>query len=146
MPKPPTLRYASRPYGRALQLALARLGNPEMLPRVIARIKSVPLNDDLVYAAAPALVYVRQPQSLAYLFELLMRDNRNCSSANPDSNEKLPCAYRVLEYIAPVVKNFPPTLNGSGDLDVAYYGVTLQMAPHWYSAHQNDYMVIKGTF
>jgi hypothetical protein len=113
----------SRKHKWALQLALARMGSSEMLSRVISRIQSAPVNDDLVYAAAPALVYVRQPQSVAYLFELIMRDDRNCSSANPDSDEKLPCAYRVLEYLAPVIKDFPLKLDESGDLDVEDYQI-----------------------
>jgi hypothetical protein len=129
-----------------LQLALARMGNPEMLSRVIARVKSVAVNDDLVYEAAPALVYIRQPQSMAYLFEIMMRDDRNCSSANPDSDEKILCAYRVLEYIAPVIKDFPLKLDESGDLDVKDYQAALQTARNWYSAHQNDYTLIKDTF
>ncbi len=130
----------------ALQLALARMGNPEMLSRVISRIKSVPVNDDLVYAAAPSLVYIRQPQSLAYLFEIMMRDDRNCSSANPDSDEQLPCAYRVLEYLAPVVRDFPLKLNESGDLDVKNYETALQTARNWYAERKNDYTLIKDTF
>ena len=130
----------------AVQLALARMGNPEMLARVVARVKSVPVNDDMVYEAAPALVYVRQPASMAYLFEIMMSDNRNCESANPDSDEKILCAYRVLEFIAPVIKDFPLELDESGDLDVKDYPAALQTARSWYDGHQNSYTLIKDTF
>ena len=130
----------------AVQLALARMGNPEVLARVVARVKSVPVNDDMVYEAAPALVYVRQPAGMAYLFEIMMSDNRNCESANPDSDEKILCAYRVLESIAPVIKDFPLKLDESGDLDVKDYPAALQTARSWYNGHQNSYALIKDTF
>jgi hypothetical protein len=130
----------------ALQLALARMGNPEMLSRVVSRVKSVPVNDDLVYEAAPALVYIRQPQSMDYLFEIMMSDNPSCESAKPDSDEKILCAYRVLEHIAPVVKDFPLKLDESGDLDVKDYQAALQTARSWYSQHKHNYTLIKDTF
>jgi hypothetical protein len=130
----------------AVQLALARLGDMEMLNQVVARIKRLPVNDDVIYQAAPAMVYIRQQQSIDYLFEIIMSENNNCLSANPNSDENILCAYRVLEFVAPIIQNFPLKVDAGGDLDVDNYPAALSTARDWYQAHKDNYELIKDTF
>ncbi len=102
----------------AAQLALARLGDQEALSNVLARAKRYPVNDDVVYELLPDLVYTRQKEAIDYLVTIVQSDEKNCAPADPDASEKILCGYRVLELLAPVIQDFPLTVDASGDLAV----------------------------
>ncbi len=125
------------------QLALARLGNPEALATVLTRVKRYPVNDDLVYEALPDLVYTRQKAALDYLITIVQSKEKNCSSADHEARENIYCGYRVLELLAPVIQNFPLTVDESGDLAVNDYPQALQQAQQWLSKNAN-YQIISN--
>jgi HEAT repeat protein len=130
----------------SVQMALARMGNTTAIDQVVGRLKGVRVNDDMIYEAAPMLVYLRQQQSIDYLFEIVMSDAKNCESANPDSEVPILCAYRVMEYLAPVVKDFPLKVTAGGDLDVKDYEKALVTVRKWYAAHKATYQVVKDVY
>ena len=125
----------------AAQLALARLGNPEALATVLNRAKRYPVNDDVVYELLPDLVYTRQKAALDYLITIVQSKEKNCSSADHEAGENIYCGYRVLELLAPVIQNFPLTVDNSGDLAVNDYPQALQQAQQWLNQHP-DYHII----
>ena len=125
----------------AAQLALARLGDPEALATVLARVKQEPVSDDVVYELLPDLVYTRQKAALDYLVTIVQSDEKNCQSADPEAQQRILCGYRVLELMAPVIQDFPLTVDESGDLAVSDYPKALQQARRWLKEH-SDYQVI----
>ena len=125
----------------AAQLALARLGDQEALASVLARAKRYPVNDDVVYELLPDLIYTRQKEAIDYLVTIVQSDEKNCEPADPDASENILCGYRVLELLAPVIQDFPLTVDASGDLAVSDYPKALQQARQWFGQH-TDYRVM----
>jgi hypothetical protein len=130
----------------AIQLALARMGNLEMLDELLSRIRGLQVNDDVIYEAGPALAYVHQKQGIDYLFEIILSNAKNCESANPDSNTKILCGYRALEFVAPVVKDFPLKVDVDGDLDVNNYEEALKTARAWIVLNKSNYEIFRDKF
>jgi hypothetical protein len=100
----------------AMRLAMARMGEPDMIDYCLQKAEAAPLNDDVVYDLVPDLVYTRQKQLFNYLFKIIERDDASCGSPNPDSDEHIICAYRVIEKIAPVIVEYPLKTDKTGDL------------------------------
>lgn len=122
-------------------LALARLGDPRALDYVVQRVQKIDVNDDVVYELFPGLVYTRQKLAINYLIQVIQRDDKNCQSADPENSGSINCAYRVLEFLAPVIKDFPIKADASGDLNVRDYESALKLARTWFSKHP-DYNII----
>ena len=125
------------------QLALARLGDQEALATVLARTKQQPVNDDVVYELLPDLVYTRQKAAIDYLVTIVHSEEKNCQSADPEAEENILCGYRVLELLAPVIQDFPLTVDASGDLAVRDYPKALEEARRWLKEHA-DYQITTG--
>jgi hypothetical protein len=122
-------------------LALARLGEPNALAFILQRVQKLGINDDVVYDIFPDLVYTRQRQAFNYLIEVIKGDEKKCKSADPENPEPINCGYRVLELIAPVIKNFPLKTDPSGDLEVKEYAVALRQVRKWLEKNP-DYEII----
>ena len=124
----------------AARLALARLGDQEAIATVLSRAKQFPVNDDVVYELLPDLIYTRQKEAIDYLVTIVQSDEKNCEPADPDASENILCGYRVLELLAPVIQDFPLTIDASGDLAVNDYPKALQQARRWLKEHI-DYQI-----
>lgn len=130
----------------ATHLSLARMGVEEEIDFCIDLVKKQGVNDDVVYELAPDLVYTRQKKAIDYLVQILQDDTKNCYSANPENPQKIACGYRVMEFIAPVIKDFPLETDSTGDLIVDDYKEALQLARNWFDNHTADYVIIKNTY
>lgn len=115
----------------AARLALARMGNQESITYINSKITNAPVNDDMVYDVVPDLVYTRQKEIFKYLEQLINSDKADCQSADPDSNAKILCGYRVMEYMAPAIQAYPLPVDESGDLDVTDYAAALVTVRSW---------------
>jgi hypothetical protein len=124
----------------AAYLALCRMGNTQAMSYVMTRVKKHGINDDVVYEVFPDLIYTRQPEAISYIVEVLHSDAKNCESPNPEINEAIPCAYRVMEYLAPVIEDFPLKTDASGDLVVQDYKEALTQVRSWFGRHP-DYEI-----
>lgn len=129
----------------ALYLALARMGDQEAMDFILSRVKSLSVNDDLVYDILPDLAYTRQPEMIAYLVEILNSNDKNCEAADAELVGSILCGYRVMEMLAPVIKGFPLASDPTGDLDIEDYEQGLMLAREWFSQHP-EYEIIKETF
>ena len=127
------------------KLALARMGDESATTWIVNKLKTAKVNDDFVYDVVPDLVYTRQPVIFEYLEGIVNSDDANCTSANPDSNKKMLCGYRVLEHIAPAIRDFPLSANESGDLNVSDYESALQQARSWFALNQT-YALVSETY
>jgi hypothetical protein len=79
-----------------------------------------------------------------YLVTVLNSDEKLCSSSNPGSDVSILCGYRVMEYLAPVVKGYPLKQLPSGDIDTNDYHKALLSARSWFA--KKKYEILKDTF
>lgn len=129
----------------AAQLALARMGDAQMMQNILDRIKKLPVNDDLVYQVFPDLIYTRQLDAISYLTRVLFSDENNCETADAERPAKIPCAYRVMEQLAPVIKNYPLEVDTSGDIKTKDYVAALKKVREWFR-RQKSYEIIRDTY
>jgi len=128
-----------------IALALARMGNPESSAWCVQKVKSAPVNSGLVENVLPDLIYTRQKEAIDYCVKLLFSDEKLCATANPDLSEKIPCAYRIIELLAPVIEDFPIKVNPSIGLESDNYPKTLQTVRNWFKKNSN-YKIFKDIY
>ncbi len=121
----------------SLLLALARLGDDNSIEEIAHRVESIPANDDVAEVLVPDLIYTRQVPLIAFVISILNSDKTDCTTTDPDSDQKMLCGYRVLEYLAPVVIDFPITIGSSGDLLTEDYQQALTTARIWFKSNSN---------
>lgn len=112
-------------------LALSRMGDSNATQVVLNKVKSLSVNDEVVYTLFPDLVYTRQREVIDYLIKQLNNDEANCNSSNPEKSKRISCGYRIMEYLAVAIKNYPLTTDVSGELMVSNYEQALQDVRAW---------------
>ncbi|MDR1526052.1 MAG: hypothetical protein LBS46_00055 [Dysgonamonadaceae bacterium] len=128
-----------------LALALARMGEKKPLNYCLEKVKKASLDNNIVGYVLPDLLYTRQKAAVGYCVELLYSDEKQCRSANPDSPEAIPCAYRIIELLAPVILDFPVKVDPAIGLESDNYPETLQLVRDWLKAHP-DYTIENSRF
>jgi len=121
----------------ASRLALARMGNEEAIEYVLTKMGTASVNDDFIYDIAPDLIYTRQRKLFNYLVSIVNSDTYLCESADPDSGQKILCAYRVMEYVASVIENNPLKVDNWGTLNENNYQQALQDLRKWLLQNPN---------
>ncbi|MCD4835035.1 MAG: hypothetical protein K8R31_14650 [Bacteroidales bacterium] len=130
----------------ATHLALARLGVEEEINFCVDLVKKQAVNDDVIYELVPDLVYIRCHKAIDYLVEILQDETKNCYSANPENPQRIACGYRVMEFLAPIIKDFPLEVDSTGDLIVDDYEGALKIIREWFSEHADNYVIIKNSY
>jgi hypothetical protein len=126
----------------AMRLALARMGEQDMVDYCLGKAENASLNDDVIYELVPDLVYTRQKKIFSFLFKIIESDEKKCSSPNPDSNENILCAYRVIEKIAPVIEQFTLKTDRTGDLICNNPDEILSVSREWIKENkEKDYQI-----
>lgn len=120
----------------AALLALSRMGDEQAINDVMNRVKRMPVSDALVYEVFPDLVYTRRREAFNYLLETLNSDAKNCKSADPERPSRIPCAYRVMEMLAPAIGNYPLKLSESGDVITPDYPAGLAQVREWFKVNR----------
>ena len=129
-----------------IHLTLARLQVAEEINYCVDFIRKTGLNDKVIYNLFPDLVYIHSKEATDYMIEVLNKDSKDCFSPNPDNPVKISCAYRVMEYLAPMVKDFPLKTDKDGELDVDNYEESLQICRRWFQQHVSDYELDRDKF
>ena len=125
------------------QLALARTGDELSINHITNRLNSIEINDQFIYSMVPQLVYTRQKPIIDFLVMVIQSDELNCYSANPNSDGKILCGYRVMEYLAPIIVDFPIPLDEFGEPDIKDYRAALEEVRAWFDMHP-DYEIRVG--
>lgn len=125
-------------------IALARLGSSSHAEYCLKMAQLAGVNSDVVYGIYPDLVYTRNRVIVDYLVSLLYQDEKGCFAPDPDVEELTPCAYRILELIAPIIENFPIKVGFSGDIEGYEYPVALKIARDWFIKNKN-YQIVTTT-
>ncbi len=127
-------------------LALARMGDKDAINYIMEKIKTVPLCDDLMYDFVSDLIYTRQKQAFDYIIEILNSDKESCTSSNPNSTGNILCGYRAMEYLAPVIDNYPLKARASGDIDTKDYKEALKTVRKWFKKQKENYKIKDDIF
>ncbi len=109
------------------------------------RVKRMPVSDALVYDVYPDLIYTRTQEAVTLLVATLNSDAKNCSAADAERESKIPCAYRVMEMLAPVLEGYPLEVDGSGDIQTIDYPAALQAVREWCKT-KTSFDIRKDTF
>ncbi|WKK85775.1 hypothetical protein QYS48_01405 [Marivirga arenosa] len=91
------------------------------------------------------LAYTRNKEAFDFLVKEIQNDATNCSAANPSSNKKISCAYRIMEAVAPAIQNFPIPTDDFGSLMVENYETALTELRAWFNENSN-YQIIQDTY
>ncbi|MCG8578839.1 MAG: hypothetical protein MI866_02920 [Bacteroidales bacterium] len=126
----------------ALQLSMARMGDPFMVNACIQQVNAIGMNDQVVYNLIPDLIYIQSKLITDYLLDELALQNLNCTSADPDNEVAIDCAYRLAEYIAPTIQDFPFKVGASGDLECDNYEQALVDIRAWIAENRDDYKTV----
>lgn len=127
-------------------LSMSRLGDTEAINSVLQRARKLKVNDELVRQLLPDLVYTRQKQALDYLIEILKSDKADCESADNDNPTPILCGYRVMEQLAPAIKDYPLELDASGDIKTKDYKKSLEKVRTWFKKLNGNYTINNSTF
>jgi hypothetical protein len=130
----------------ASYIALARMGDMEYVNKVVNAVRKQGLNDNVVYELVPDLVYTRQKACIDLAVEFLFEDKKLCTSSNADNPQKMECGYRIMEYLAPVIKDFPFGVKTSGDIDTKDYPAALKTVREWFLSKGSTYEIIDVSF
>lgn len=127
-------------------LALARMGDQTATSSIMTRVKKLPVNDDVVYEIFPDLIYTRQREAVDYVVQALQSDDNNCTSADNDHPEAIPCGYRIMELLPSAIKNYPLKLEASGDIKTKDYKKALSMVRDWFRKKGAAYEIDSSTY
>lgn len=130
----------------AALLSLARMGDAVSVQALMQRVQKLPVNDDVVYEVFPDLAYTRQPEAINYMITVLKSDEKNCLSADAENETAIPCAYRVMEQLAPVIDGYPLQLDASGDVKTKDYVKALTSVRKWIGGKGSSYKIRRDTF
>lgn len=129
----------------AVDLALARLGNSESIEYCLNKIMGAGVNDQTVTYLFPDLAYIRNKEGFDYMLQEISSDEKKCSSANPDNEKPVICAFRIMELVTPYIEDFPVKLTSYGELDTDNYDDTLKKVKEWISLH-DQYSLISNIY
>lgn len=129
----------------AALLCLARMNDPAATQSVVQRARKLALNDDVIDEVFPDLAYTRQREAIDYMVSVLNSDEKKCLSADAENEVSIPCAYRVMEQLAPVLEGYPLQLEASGDVKTKDYEKALGSVRTWLKK-EPDYKIDKKTF
>lgn len=127
-------------------LALLRTGDEAKTQQLLGNIRQLANGNTFVYDVVPMLVYTRNRDVFDLLIERLLMSDSSCDPPDPHSNGQIDCGYRLMESLAPVLKDFPFARSVSGDLDVDDYPAALTEVRAWLRSLGNNYEIIQDTY
>ncbi len=131
---------------QTIRFALVRCGDERQLQKMMQKVRTIPVNDDFADQLVPLLVYTRRKEVTDYLLELIQKDDPGCTPADAETPGAINCAYRIMEYLAPVIRDFPLKLDGSGDLAVDNYPAALELVRAWILEIKGAYALEDTTY
>ncbi len=127
-----------------IRIVLGRMGDADAADWCIRQVQNIGMNDLVVFELLPDLVFMNYKPAVDFLLQTIMKDERNCSSPNPDSNTSINCAYRILELVAPIIVDFPVEVDEYGELLTNDYKESLVQAREWIVRNQDNYSLKKN--
>ncbi|MEM9835699.1 MAG: hypothetical protein AAF828_04315 [Bacteroidota bacterium] len=131
---------------RSYNLALIRAGDTQKGDLLLGKIRTMDYDDDFVYDVVPLLIYTHNRNIYDFLIELTLRPNTNCLPPDPHREGAIDCGYRMMEYLAPVLVDFPIELDAGGDLKTNNYRSALTEVREWLRRHRNNYQIVTNRY
>ncbi len=126
-------------------LALVRIGDSESFETYYQDISNRVIGDKVVYSILPDMIYTRNKRVFDLLLQEMNTTIPRCYSANNDSEERILCAYRIMEEIAPYILRFPVAVDKSGALE-GDYEQALEAVRQWMQNNQLEYSINMDKF
>ncbi len=115
----------------SIKLAIGRMGDIEQVKECLNTVKQTGLNDQVITYLIPDLLYMNNRLCFDYILQQILVDEKKCTTTDPDNEQKISCAYRLMELIAPYIKDFPVELYETGDIISDDYEKTLLDVRNW---------------
>jgi len=129
-----------------VRVTLARLGDEEQISYCTNLARSKGVNDRIIHYLLKDLIYTRQKPAFDYLLDILYSEAKNCRPANPDLYTPIVCGYRIMEILAPAIKDFPfETYPGTSQLKAKDYDKALEDVRQWFRDN-TDYKIKKDNY
>jgi len=139
-------RNASTNIRVAAHKALARMGDRRALNFLISNAERVGMNDNVVAVLFPDLIYTQQRAAFDFIIAALYDDTPRCRSSNPNNPVLILCGFRIMEMLAPLIKDFPLEVHASGDIKTDCYREALEIVREWFRKHKTDYVILTDRF
>jgi hypothetical protein len=123
-------------------VSMARLGDALSEQTVMDKANKLGSNDDTIYELCPDLVYIGSRTTIDFLVKELYSEENNCSSPDTESERPINCAYRIMEMLAPVIKDYPVAVSVSGDLVEKDYPKALATIRSWFNERNGNYTIV----
>lgn len=123
-------------------VAMARMGDALSEQTVMDKANKLGSNDDTIYELYPDLVYIGSRTTIDFLVKELYSEENNCSSPDAESDRPINCAYRIMEMLAPVIKDYPVAISKSGDLVEKDYPKALATIRGWFNERNGNYTIV----
>lgn len=128
-----------------IKISLIRLGDTTYIRECLELVKINGINDGVVNNLYPDLIFTRNKFIYNYLIEKLQSNEKNCNSPNPSYLDKISCAYKIMEYLTPVIKDFPLKFDGD-KIITDNYNTALEIARNWFKNSNNNYSILLDSF
>lgn len=129
----------------ATNLALVRCGDPAKTASFIRNLRKAKFGDDFIYEVVPMMIYTRNEQVFALLEEYTNRSEKLCTTEG-ETGVPANCGYRIIEQLAPVLRNYPFKLQASGDLQTKDYPAALSKVREWMKSFNGRLPIITNTY
>jgi len=139
-------RNASTNIRVAAHKALARMGDRRALNFLISNVEQAGMNDNVVAVLFPDLIYTQQRRAFDVIIDALFDDVPRCRSSNPNLNVAILCGFRIMEMLAPLIKDFPLEVHASGDIKTDCYREALEITRQWFREHRTSYVILTDRF
>jgi len=127
-------------------VALARMENAKGIEMSVSEFNSLQCNDDLIFFKVPGMLYSHQKECFAPVIKILYKNEKACSSANPNSDEPILCGYRIMEALAPYIQNYPLETHASGSIKSNNYEKSLSEIQDWFNKKKDKYTIQSDVF
>lgn len=121
----------------AALLSLTRMKDEVAQQELLSRVRRFPVNDDVVYQVFPDLIFSRDRETIDYIITVMQSDAKNCTSADAERETSIPCGYRIMEQLAPIIKDFPVEMEEGGDIRTNDYLAALASVRYWFNKNKN---------
>jgi len=118
---------------RNLRTALGRLGDKTQIDYLINMVKTSGKDlreDEFLF---PLLIFTRSKKAIDYTFEEFSGSNKLLSA-------------RILDILAPIIKDFPIKVDETGDTDIDDYEVAIKQVKNWYRTNRESYVILTDSF
>ena len=92
------------------------------------------------------VVWYFSQEVFQFLNRIIQSNEPTCLSADADSEENILCGYRVLEYIAPVMLDFPLPVDEFGELEIDDYEAGLAVVRTWMAQQDGEYELVMDRY